>query len=588
MFLHRVIQAEQIEAVEKERFHLFMLEIIPHFIGGLITSVVLYHVFNSHGTDSGLWFLAMTCISGIIVLMYACYFLNPGYLSARQWQQIILFTSSGFGAFLALAPHIFLQHDESQQMSAMVIIVIAMALAPVSVMAYYIEAFYAYITLPLLSISVKIFIDDSNPWILFFIFAFWVMGLIASWRIFRMNIAGIQYKLEVKMAKLTAEQAAIEKSRFLAAASHDIRQPLQAVHLFTSTLLNKYQLQSDPVMQQLQNSVNNMSELLDSLLDISKLDAGVIRPNPKAIRLRDTLKKCVELHKALAEEKGLKLVYNDQDLVAYADPILLNRVISNLLSNAVKYSNSGTITLTAKSDKNQINISVRDQGPGIPADKQGEIFKEFIQLHELASGQPQGLGLGLSIVERLCALQHWHLNLSSSLPCGTCFKITVPRGNNKEVSIAAKNSHSRFSFTGRRILILDDESDIVSSLASLLQEWQFDVRSYQSASDALLTAEQVSWQADIILSDFRLGTSQNGVSFIQQYRQRSNRDVPAILLTGDTTAEKIQLVQASGIPVLYKPVRAAQLRLALQRLLADKPPRAAQEEADANKPIRSA
>lgn len=566
MLIERIVKKDLLDAVEKERFSIFMLEIIPHFIGGFITCVLLFYVFEDQGANGTLWFSAMGTTAAAISLMYLVYFFMPERLSSNQWQVLITLITALFAVFLSLSPHILLQQNDTLYTSALLIIIIAMALAPVSVMSYYIEALYIYVSLPFLSIFIRMLYNDMAPTLFVFFILFWITCFIAGWRIFRLNIEAIQYKLEVKQAKLSAEKANIEKSRFLAAASHDIRQPLQAVHLFISAIQNKHNLSHDPLVEQLESSVNSMSELLDSLLDISKLDAGAVHPHPQHILLQSTLYKSIQFHELLASEKGLTLVNECKDEILHADPVLLSRVISNLLNNAVKHTETGTISLITSRTHDGVKITVFDQGSGIPAEKQQDIFLEFVQLHQHQNNQQQGLGLGLSIVKRLCQLQGWPLDFSSD-ENGSRFSISVPYGDSTKVATLATGHSKPSNFNQRRILVIDDEEAIVKSLQSLLNEWQFDVRACLVTDQAINYAELVDWQPEVILSDFRLGEGKNGVAVIQALRDQCDRHIPAILLTGDTTADKIQQVQSAEIPVLYKPVRAAQLRLALQRLL---------------------
>lgn len=572
MFLDRVVKPSLKANIEKERFHLFMLEIIPHFIGGLITAAVLYYVFDSQvdAQDTLIWFSTMGVVTAIITVMYLFYFFAPDKCTYSQWRVVIFGTTALFAAFLAMAPHILLKQNDNQYITALLIIVIAMALAPVSVMANYIESFYIYITIPLISMFVKILITDANLVLMTLILAFWIMGIIASWRIFRINIEGIQYKLEVNQAKQEAEKANVEKSRFLAAASHDIRQPLQAIHLFITALQGKYELKQEPLMQRLESSVNNMSELLDSLLDISKLDAGAIHPVEKDISFRETLRESIQTHTALAHEKGIQLNDNYVDRVLYSDPILLNRVISNLLSNAVKYTDSGKIDINLQLIGDKVQVSITDTGTGIPLDKQQDIYQEFVQLASTGANQPQGLGLGLSIVSRLCQLQDWSLTLSSVEGEGSRFELLIPIGNANAIVTEAPVASQLPAFEGKRVLILDDEESIIESLSALLGSWQCDVRCFQSSQDLFDQFPNADWQPELIISDYRLNEEITGVDVVNQLRAMLGDEIPTVVITGDTAAEKIQEVQSSGIPVLYKPVRAPQLRMVMQKLLINK------------------
>ena len=565
MFIQRVVKSELLTAVESERLKTFMLEIIPHFIGGFITCFVLCYTFNANGQGSSIWFTAMALNAVLITLLYAAYFLLRDKISATFWKWPLLFSISCFAAFLALSPHVLLPQTDGAYLNALIIIMIAMCLAPVSVMALYIESFYAYISIPIFSVIVRMASDQVSPYLIFLVFFFWSTCIIAGWRIFKLNILGIQYKLQVEKAQQSAEKANQAKSHFLAVASHDIRQPLQAIELFSNALSERHQLQADPTMGKLQSSINNISDFLDSLLDISRLEAKNIQPKPEHLFSDQQLQQLADQYKALCRHKGIDLYTRCAHNVMYVDPVLFNRVISNLLNNAVNYTDQGAITLSTRQHEDWLTVSVQDTGIGIPQDQLQDIFTEFHQLQEHDTTHKHGLGLGLSIVQRLCLLQDWKVEVSSVPGEGSCFSITVPLGNQQLISAAEKKAPGYNAFQGKQIVILDNEQSIRQALTELLTQWGANAHSFETPEAAIAFTREQS--VDLIISDLHLNDGKKGTDAISAIHQQSRSPIPSLLVTGDTNPATLQTAQQQGLLILHKPVRAAQLRIACHRLL---------------------
>ena len=370
--------------------------------------------------------------------------------------------------------------------------------------------------------------------------------------------------------KLIAERAMVAKSRFLAAASHDLRQPLHAMGLFLGALRNR---ENDPqkmaIIEDMSKSADALNGLFNSLLDVSRLDAEIIEFNPAhvpASRMFDTLRAQFAQQ---ASEKGIEVRIGVCDHALYCDVILLERVLRNLFANAVQYTNTGYISLYCEDqDENHKVVTLEDTGMGIPVEFSEEVFSEYYQLNNPARDRKKGLGLGLSIVSRLCELMDVPLEMESTEGKGTIFRLVVPAGSSSSV-IDQKHADTGIIASGRCVLVIDDEPQVLQSMRHMLKEWGCDVLLADSARDALKILALNNVVPDIIISDYRLADDMNGVDAVAVVRESVNTLVPAIVVTGDTSPERLKEVKETGLLLLHKPVQPNELNEVMHALFKD-------------------
>lgn len=363
-----------------------------------------------------------------------------------------------------------------------------------------------------------------------------------------------------------AERISTEKSQFFAAASHDIRQPLQAINFLVSALKSGNTKPNDDVLfERLESSVESMSDLLNSLLDVSKLDAHVITPHPQHLSLTPLLERLQGELTPFANAKGINFVIEGDNSTVLADAMLLEQVLNNLLTNAIRYTDSGSISLSVQDDAGQVIIRVKDTGMGIADADQEAIFNEFHQIHNPERDKNKGLGLGLSIVKRLCVLQDWPLSIDSELDVGSCFSFAIPQGNSELIQEAIKvNMNNNLSAIDA--IVIDDNEDIRFSLSNILSNWGCKPHSFESAEEACHAIKQSpSWQPNLLLSDYRLRNNVTGIEAIDQVKQALDHPIEAMIITGDTAPEEISTIERSGFTVLHKPIKPAQLRLMITK-----------------------
>ncbi|MGR9105994.1 MAG: PAS domain-containing hybrid sensor histidine kinase/response regulator [Gammaproteobacteria bacterium] len=369
-------------------------------------------------------------------------------------------------------------------------------------------------------------------------------------------------------ANKACESANAFKSRFLTAASHDLRQPLTAMELYLSVLANQLGRAEDhEVCEKIRVALNSMHELLDTLLDVSRLETGKILPANKDFALRELLARIVTGNHQQAAAKGLEMVCADTDCIVRSDPVLLERIIENLVANAIRYTDAGRITLDCRRGENTATISVADTGIGIPENALDSIFEEYCQLGNPTRDRRKGLGLGLSIVKQIARLLDHRIEVHSSPGEGSIFSIHVPLGDAPEPPGGSSLPEPRrCKADGARILVVDDEPSVLDAMTMLLKSSGFRVIAAASGEEAFASVE-TDLQPDLVLCDYRLPGG-SGVEIIRRLRNRLGTDVPAVLLTGDTSLQQIKAENLWNCTVAHKPLASDQLIALIEKLIA--------------------
>ena len=391
------------------------------------------------------------------------------------------------------------------------------------------------------------------------------------------ELVGARFENQALMDRLEAEKtvaqrAVIAKSRFLAAASHDLRQPLHAMGLFLGAMRRG---ESDPRKREMIADMNRSAEalngLFNSLLDVSRLDAEIIEFDPRHMRVSELFDGLRAQFVQQADEKSIELIVTAGDNVLYTDAILLERVLRNLLSNAVQYTARGRVTLDcASAPDGACVVTLADTGVGIPLEARDDVFSEYYQLNNPERDRGKGLGLGLAIVRRLCELMDLPLSMESEEGGGTVFRIEVPGGDPAQVPFPAEASVALES-NGDCVLVIDDESQVLQSMRHVLEAHGCEVLLAESARDALRVMALAARTPDAILSDYRLRDDLNGVDAVVAIRESLDLDIPAIIITGDTSPERLREVKGTGLELMHKPVASDELCRVLGRLLAGEP-----------------
>jgi CheY-like chemotaxis protein len=311
-----------------------------------------------------------------------------------------------------------------------------------------------------------------------------------------------------------------------------------------------------------------MEDLFNALLDVSRLDAGIVRPRIATIALAPLMERVRVEYEPVALQKDLVLRVVHNSLFVRSDPVLLERIMRNLVANAVRYTDRGRVVLGARRTAGVVRIEVWDCGRGIPKDKHREIFQEFRQLENPQRDRRKGLGLGLAIVERLVKLLEYPLELRSQLGRGSVFAVTVPRGRREDFvpGEAAGQIVVDRDVANSLILIVDDEPDVRDSMLALLGKWRCEVIAAESCGQMLEKLVAIKRLPDLIVSDYRLSGGENGIDVVARLREEFNAQVPALLITGDTGLEQLREAEESGLHVLHKPLNPSRLRALIANL----------------------
>lgn len=379
---------------------------------------------------------------------------------------------------------------------------------------------------------------------------------------------------ELREKKDEAENATLAKSRFLAAASHDLRQPIHALGLFVARLAQyPMDVPMRQLVQHLDASVQAMQNLLDGLLDVSRLDAGAVTANVRPVNINVIFDFVRVSSTSTARDKGLRLRVRPTHLWCLSDPVLLQRMVMNLANNALRYTQTGTVLVRCRKVQqgSSIRIDVMDSGVGIAPEHQGDIFREFFQVGNAARDRTQGLGLGLNIVQRSARLLGHAIELDSAPGCGTRFSIVVPLvkapmiSQLQDVEAIPAQTMPQNALDGVRVLVVEDDFTARQAQEELLHSWGCEVRAVGTAVLAFQSVQQ-GFVPDVVISDFRLGGENNGLDVIAQVRRLSGWSVPACVVSGDTDADLMQAARAASLTLLHKPVRPAKLRSLVRHL----------------------
>jgi signal transduction histidine kinase/ActR/RegA family two-component response regulator len=372
---------------------------------------------------------------------------------------------------------------------------------------------------------------------------------------------------QVQAARVQAEQASVAKSRFFAAASHDLRQPLHSLGLFAAALEGHvFSRDARDLVARIGDSIGALEALFDELLDLSKLDAGAVAVHPRNFALQDLFDRLsLEFH-AEAVSRHLRMRFVPTSLAVRTDPVLLERVLANLVSNALRYTREGGVVIGARRRGLEVWLDVVDTGVGIPPEKQEQVFDEFFQIGNPGRDRRRGLGLGLAIVKRLTRLMGHRLTLQSIPGKGTRFRLTLLRAPCADALPSADLNVDLEPFAHRTALLVEDDPDIRLATINLLEQWGIAVTVCKSRDEVAELLDN-GFRPDIALVDLRLETVDDGIDVIDLLRERLGSELPALLLSGDTGAAELARVRASGVALLTKPVAPARLKSALHAFL---------------------
>lgn len=373
----------------------------------------------------------------------------------------------------------------------------------------------------------------------------------------------------LRLAKERAERADRAKSQFLAAASHDLRQPLHAMQMYIAALKHGLRKSANlDIVDKVESVSITAGRLLNSLLDVSQLEAGAIKPQFEEFPVQEMLRRLALSFTPVAQKKGLELRVVPCSASVRSDPALLERIVGNFLSNAIRYTPEGKVLVGCRRRGDTLVIEVVDTGIGIPQDQINAVFEDFRQLHNEERDRGKGLGLGLAIAQRLAACLDHRIECRSAPGRGSRFGVLVERRDGHADNAREAPLHTAPDrLPDARIMLIEDDETVAESMIRLLETWQCDVVWASSAREALDSIGRMPAKPDILLADYRLPGGQDGAQVAMALQLAAGRAIPTIIVTGESQVGELREISELGYTVLRKPVRPAKLRSLINHYL---------------------
>jgi two-component system, sensor histidine kinase len=549
----------------------------------LFPFVVLYSLWDEVEHTILLSWFGAACTVG--VLRWWLYFrrkqINLHVQPRQHWHTIAFALSMTTGFIWGLSALLFFNHASADSFITIMIIAVGLSAGSAVAFNYWLPHFYAFSVPELTLIGLYFLFNGGNSEIMLAMLAFIYLYMLSALaqimnRSFRDNLKlRLQNETlvdELRLEKDLAEAASRAKTRFLASASHDLRQPVHSLSLLREAMHQERDAaRRKELLGLMGNSLNALDQLLGSLLDISKLDAGVVENKSEPTPLKPLLDALLNEVRPLAWDKGLKLRLRKCNYNVISDPSLLGNILRNLVTNAIRYTERGGVLVACRRKGEKLLIQIWDTGIGIAEKEQDNIFQEFIQLENQERDRNKGLGLGLAICRRMTYLLGHELSVKSKPGRGSVFTITLPVFEGNLTTMEKPNTtYSHWDLYGKRVLVLDDDETVRHGMLALLERWGCVTVSAADGDEAIARAREADYHFDVIVSDYRLPNDVTGVQVVREILAEAGWPIPVVLVTGDTSPERLKEAKASGYPLLHKPVKPAFLRNALGKVLAPK------------------
>lgn len=521
--------------------------------------------------------LLITVTLGKSFFIYRYFRHPPHYDKASLWGARFSFSSLFAALIWGSAGILLFSPDHIAHQAILFFLLIGMGAGAYVANSSYLPAFYAFFIPTLLPVIIRLFFENDRihiamaTWGLVYFLAFLFFARNANQKqneAIRLRLHNQILLDELVLKHNAAEKANISKTKFLAAASHDLRQPLFALGLYAEMLETETDIdKTREIATLIKQSFVSLKGLLDALLDISRLDAGVVKVEKTSFHLQEVFDRILVDYEPMASEKNITLHIVPTSVVVYSDPTLLERILRNLISNAINYTLKGGVLVGLKRIHDHYEVRVCDSGIGIPRNELGNIFQEFHQLANPERNREKGIGLGLSIVQRLLALLGENIVVHSIPGQGTAIFISLQRGNHSiPAPLGEQGPEERH---GATILIIEDDEEVSRSMRAFLQDLDYSVISADSEDEALRLLLREQAEPNLIISDYRLRNEQNGVAASEAVLNYLNKKLPVLIITGDTDPERIREATSYGYTLLHKPLMPKEFRQTVAQLLAE-------------------
>ncbi|MCG8672169.1 MAG: ATP-binding protein [Pseudomonadales bacterium] len=566
--LNKAIENAQIDYVFKQ----LAASGLPHAVAVSITAGMIW--WDIKGWAIVLWFVALQTSHVMrIFILDSIWKKNAELGDYRVVKPFLVAGMVATGIVWSLVPGFFMEGVSTETFIFISIVIAGMVAATLPALAAYLPAYIAFVTPLLLVLTYRYYslgMEANALLTLSYMAAVGVISVTINRLItnsITMDFEQRELLQEVTEAKEKAEEANVAKSRFLAAASHDLRQPLQALGLILESI--KLRTEARDEIQTLVNqglsSHDALTELFNALLELSRLEANQLEVHRVHFDLNQMLVSIINEFQPVAEEKSLSLTLSGERCIVDTDPVLFGRIIRNLLTNALKFTDKGSVTVAIERVDKIVSIRVVDTGIGIPKEEQARVFDEYHQVSNKARRREEGIGLGLSVVKKMSALLNHPIELESVPGSGSTFTLSLPLGDKQLVPEPPQATD--ISVSELNVLVIDDDASVLEAVNHLLQDWKCNVRTAVSIQAALELLVEEGFTPEFVLSDYRLEEAGTGVDAIEAVRSHLGEDIPALLMSGDTDPELVGAIRAQHFHLLRKPIKPVHLRKAIKQLV---------------------
>lgn len=505
---------------------------------------------------------------------------NPALPVRRTgfWIKMEIMSSILFGISWGALSLLIMYVDGLHWQILVVVVIVGINATTVPLLSSYVYSYYALSVASFVPMMATMIIEGSPEMLYgaFAAFIFFVLLVQYARRLDKVEEQGYRLKLnneeliqDLKEKNLQIERAGKAKTRFLAAASHDLRQPMYALNLFLDGLpayVNDREGRN--LLEKVESSVDSMSRLLDAMLDISRFDADVVNVQFQSVHVTSLVSKLLLDYELLAQNKGLMLDIESINRCVFADETLLYQILNNLFSNAIRYTPQGNVGLRIVERGENLEFSVWDTGIGIDAGEHDRIFEEFYQAGDLERDRSKGLGLGLAIVSRASRLLKTRVNLESERGVGSAFSFLLPicdcveqSTEYRDVTTIGANNTENGSLC---FLVVDNEQEIIDGTRMMLENWGCRVHTAANMNEAIEQVKALDCRIDFIITDYQLEEKGNGLDLIYAVERHCKSKITSLIISGDTTPELLQDIKNAGYSLLHKPIAPAKLRSIIQ------------------------
>lgn len=539
-------------------------------LGGLFSAWVLWDAVDNRYLIYGVSAVIALSLARLLLWRQFCR-LPPGRDAAPRWRVLALAAALLSGCVWgSAAPLLYPPLVPDHQVFLLVLLTL-LPVVPIAALAVYMPAFYAYFIPCVAPFIVTLALHDSRPErMAALLLAMMMVAMMTFARLYSQRFAeAIRLRLQLADRSAALQAAVLHKSRFIAAASHDLRQPVHAMGLFLASMQQSAARPDDArMLGLLDRSLRNLRSMLTNMLDVARLDAAAVKPRLRCFDVAAMLFKLRDEFEPLAERKRLQLRCRAPALVVRSDAALLERMLRNLLANALNYTRQGGVSLVALPRADEVLLQVRDTGIGIASDQVDHVFQDYGRVRDVDDGDAGGLGLGLAIVRRLAALLGHRLQLRSKPGRGTVITLALRREQVADFVDRADPPSVDCAMPAALVMVIDDDPAVLASMAALMHRWGHRTLTCVSVAQALAELARCARPPAVLVIDYWLGDGQTGPSAVAALQPRLGDAVPVILVTADTSPERVRQSLQAGYWLLHKPVDPQQLRVCMAQALA--------------------